>query len=257
VANGPPDWWPREPAGYFFLAHTVEKIGGALHEDWTGKEAVTIKPLPRNLKDAWPINLLQAENLLQEHRPDLKRPAVTGWNEFSDEDWKTAYELAQRLFPQAQLAINRVEAAQSEIVKRSEAGELDLKIRPVKGGPWRNFLTEWWGFESWRSYFDRCRVDPEYPNGNRPGWREDDEHWIFVTSESVERVLGQLSNNRSRPVDAPISEAISSLWPQGIPRHVRADDRDAKIKQYLVDKKYDVPNSDGALRKAVQRALKP
>jgi hypothetical protein len=40
------------------------------------------------------------------------------------------------------------------------------------------------------------------------------------------------------------------------PGHVRADARDTKIKQYLVDKKYDVPNSDGALRKAVQRALK-
>ena len=65
-----------------------------------------------------------------------------------------------------------------------------------------------------------------------------------------------LLSNRPRPVETGISDAIKSLWPRGIPRHVRADDRDAQIKQYLADKKYDVPNSDGALRRAVQRALK-
>jgi hypothetical protein len=65
-----------------------------------------------------------------------------------------------------------------------------------------------------------------------------------------------LLSNRPRPVETGISNAIESLWSRGIPRHVRAGDRDAKIKQYLVDKKYDLPNSDGALRKAVQRALK-
>jgi hypothetical protein len=77
-----------------------------------------------------------------------------------------------------------------------------------------------------------------------------------ISKKDFEAAVAAHPAGKPRPVETPISEAINSLWPQGIPRHVRADARDAKIKQYLVDNKYDVPNSDGALRRAVQRALK-
>jgi len=216
VANGPqgkrPDWWPREPAGYVFLAHAVEKIGSALHgDDWTGEEATAeeIEPLPCNLKEASPYNRRQAEELLQRHRPDLGRPAVigwNGWNEFSEDDWKIAYELEQRLRP----ALKRLQATQSEIVKRHETDELELKIRPRSGGPWRDFNKDWWNTDKWRSHFDRCRIDPEYPNGNRPSWSEDDDHWIFVTSKGLNRVETALGPKATAGAE---KRAISHLKP--------------------------------------------
>ena len=191
-----PDWWPREPAGYVFLARAVEQIGDVLHKDWTGAEVIAIEPLPRSRKEASQTNLFDAEKLLQHHRPDLKRPAVIGSNEFSQKHWKIAYDLAQSLRP----ALDRLHDTQLEIVRKNEAGELDLKTRSINGGPWRDFQTEWWGFESWRSYFDRCRIDPEYPNGNRPSWnREDNDHWIFATLRSVEKVLKRLAKDREKP----------------------------------------------------------
>jgi hypothetical protein len=203
VAN--PDWWPREPAGYVFLAHLVEKVGSALHgDDWTGEEATAeeIEPLPSSFKGASPYNRRQAEELLQRQRPDLGRPAVFGWNEFSEEDWKIACELEQRLRP----ARARLEATQSEIVKRNEADELELKIQSRSGGPWRDFNKDWWNTDKWRSHFDRCRIDPEYPNGDRPSWREDNDHWIFGTFQSVERLLNQLAG-QPQPDQKPTSDS--------------------------------------------------
>jgi len=98
-------------------------------------------------------------------------------------------------------------------------------------------------------------------------------HWIYLVRASLDRfetALGPKAtsrhedyqqkakpdSNRPRPVETGISAAFESLWSQGIPRHIRADDRDAQIKQYLVDNSYDVPNSPAALRRAVQRVLK-
>ena len=62
-------------------------------------------------------------------------------------------------------------------------------------------------------------------------------HRIYIRRASVDRFETALGHNRPRPVETGISAAIKSLWPQGIPRHVRADDRDAQNKQYLVNGK--------------------
>ena len=201
-----PDWWPRDPAGYVFLSGVVEKIGSALHgDDWTGEEATAeeIEPLPRRRKDASQANLLDAERLLQHYRPDLKRPAVIGWNKFSEKHWKIAYDLAQRLRP----ALDRLHATQSEIVKRNETDELELRIQPRNGGPWRDFNKDWWNTDKLRALFDRCRIDPDYPNG-RPSWNTDDnDHWIFATFRSVEKVLKRLAKDRKKPASNSASSA--------------------------------------------------
>ena len=206
-----PDWWPRDPFGHVFLARLVEKIGSALHgDDWTGEEATTeeIEPLSSSLKEASPYNRRQAEELLQRHRPDLARPAVIGgWNEFSEEDWKIACELDQRLRP----ALKRLQAVQSEIVKRNEAGKLELRIQSRNSGPWRDFNKDWWNTDKWRLHFSRCRIDPDYPNGDRPSWREDNDHWIFATSQSVERLLNQFAGKRSQPDQKPASDAVKPI----------------------------------------------
>jgi hypothetical protein len=198
-----PDWWPRDPAGYIFLSRVVEKFGNALHKDWTGAEAIVIDPLPRSRKDASQTNLIDAERLLQHYRPDLKRPAVIGSNKFSEKHWKIAYGLARRLRP----ASERLRASQSELVRKNESGELDLKIRSRNGGPWRDFQTDWWGIQNWRSLIDRCCIDPDYPNGDRPSWREDNDHWIFATSQSVERSLDQLVGPDQKPTSDVVGPA--------------------------------------------------
>jgi hypothetical protein len=190
-----PDWWPRDPFGYVFLARLVEKLGAALHSDWTGTEATTedIDPLPRNLKDALFIDRQRADILLNRYRSDLKRPDFIigrGVHEFSDEHWKIAHDEAQRLHEQGRAPLHRLQATQSEIVKRNEAGNLELRIQSRNGGPWRDFQRDWWNKDKWRLHFDRCRIDPEYPNGDRPSWmRDDNDHWIFATLQSFETLL--------------------------------------------------------------------
>jgi hypothetical protein len=206
VAKSPqgkePDWWPRDPHGYIFLARLVEKIGAALHSDWTGEEATTkeIYPLPHSLKDATYFDRQAADILLTQPRSDLwiiDFLAGHGDREFSDKDWKTACRLAQNLHDQRRPALDRLQVTQSEIIRKNEAGELELKIQSTNSDPWQNFQTDWWNTENWKSRFDRCRIDPEYPNNDRPSWsKKNNDHWIFATSESVERVLKQSPGKR-------------------------------------------------------------
>jgi hypothetical protein len=198
VAKSPqgkePDWWPRDPFGYVFLARVVEKLGAALHDDWTGTEveAITddIDPLPQDLKDATPFNKRQADDLLRHYRPDLSRSFVPGgWREFSEKDWKIASDL---LCDHVAPALRRLHKTLSEIVKRNESGELELRIQSRNAGPWRDFNKHWWNTDQWRSHFVRCRIDPDYPKGDRPSWmRGDNDHWIFATLQSVGEVLKQ------------------------------------------------------------------
>lgn len=138
-----PDRWPRDPHGYILLARLVEKIGAAMHSDYTGEEATTkeIDLLPRSLKDATSFHRQMADILLTQRRSDLWIIDFLngrGDREFSDEDWKAACKLAQNLHDQRRPALDRLQATQSEIVKRNEAGDLDLKIRSRTGGPWRD-----------------------------------------------------------------------------------------------------------------------
>jgi hypothetical protein len=242
VANDPqgkrPDWWPREPAGYVFLAHAVEKIGAALHEDWTGEEAATkdIDLLPHNLKAATYLDRQQADILLSDFRPDLcllDFLAGQGSREFSEEDWKTARERAQHLHNQRRPALDRLKATQSEIVKRNETGELELRIHPRSGGPWRDFQRDWWNTDKWRSHFDRGLIDPDYPNG-RPSWnREDNDHWIFTTSQSIESVKKLLTR-------------VSGKDPSGKPAS------NADLTNFM--EKYEGARTEGALAEAMKNA---
>jgi hypothetical protein len=53
-----------------------------------------------------------------------------------------------------------------------------------------------------------------------------------------------------------IREAITMLWPSGIPRGLKAKDRDNQILNWLKSKGYSFPG-DNSLPRQVQRALKP
>jgi hypothetical protein len=60
---------------------------------------------------------------------------------------------------------------------------------------------------------------------------------------------------KARPIDRGIREAISELWPDGIPS-LTAKDRDQKILEWLKARGYSIPQGKG-LPRAVQRAMKP
>jgi hypothetical protein len=209
-----PDWWPRDPFDYMFLGRVVEKIGAAMHSDWTGKETSTkdIEPLPDSPKDATYFDQKKADILLSQFRADLGNLdflAGRDARKFSDKDWKTAVDRAQRLFEQRQPALFRLHATQSEIVRRNKARELELKITK-NDGLWCNFQADWWSISRWRSHFDCCRINPEYPNGDRPSWKEDNDHWIFATLQSVESVeslLKRLAQKKSQSHGKPASDA--------------------------------------------------
>jgi hypothetical protein len=195
-----PDWWPRDPYGYVLLARALEKIGAAMHDQWTGTESTTdyIMPLPDDRASLW--DRQRADILLHKHRPDLGRPDFVigaAVHEFTDEHWKIARELAQRLHDKGRPALHRLHTAQTEIIRRNEAGELILKIQARNSGRWQEFQTHWWNTDKWRSRFDQCRVDPEYPNGDRPSWKDDNDHWIFVTLQSLESALKQFAGKHS------------------------------------------------------------
>jgi hypothetical protein len=210
-----PEWWPRDPPGYVFLGRVLEKIGAGMHEDWAGTEATTdfVLPLPADRTSYW--DRQRADILLSIHRPDLGRPTFnigTGTHEFTDEHWQIACDLAQRLHEEGLPGLTRLQAAQAETIRQSIANELILEIRPISGGPWRTFQTDWWNVDEPEKLFRRCRIDPEYPFGSRPSWKEDNDHWIFATENSLARVLKRSELKLKWAPDSMIIEAIADVY---------------------------------------------
>jgi hypothetical protein len=235
-----PEWWPRDHPGYVFLARVLEKIGAAMHEGWTGTEATTdyVQPLPADRTSFW--DRQRADILLSIHRPDLARPTFVigaATHEFTDEHWQIARELAQRLHDEGLPALTRLRAAQDKIIRLSIANELVLQIRPISGGPWKAFQADWWNVDDPGKLFRRCRIDPHYPFSDQPSWRENSDHWIFATQDSLARVLKH-------------SEPKLKLAPESTIRGAITDVSDA------ADKEKTKPPNINELPAKVQRRLK-
>ena len=64
------------------------------------------------------------------------------------------------------------------------------------------------------------------------------------------------SKSHDDPGFGGIHEAIAALWPSGIPKGLKAKDRDKRIADWLKQDGRSVPSGSG-LARAVQRALKP
>jgi hypothetical protein len=184
-----PDWWPRDPHGFVFLARALEKIGAARIDGWDGTETTTdyVSPLPTDRSSYW--DRQRADILLSEHRPDLGRPAIVigaGLHELTDEHWLIARELAQRLHDEGLPRLKRLQAAQDEVVKQSTTDQLILRIRLISGGPWSDFQKEWWNMHRPEERFRRCRIDPDAPFSDR---LSENDHWIFATQDSLDEML--------------------------------------------------------------------
>jgi hypothetical protein len=64
------------------------------------------------------------------------------------------------------------------------------------------------------------------------------------------------SKSHEGPVSEGIREAIAALWPSGMPKGLRAKDRNNRIADWLKQNGRSVP-FDSGLARAIQRALKP
>jgi hypothetical protein len=107
----------------------------------------------------------------------------------------------------------------------------DGSVRFDRNGPWR-------GFEVIRENVRRI-WRPEPPNDRQPK----------VMAHPTARV-------QARPIKNGILEAISALWPDGIPAGLKAKERNNKILEHLCAQGHSVPEGSG-LARAVQRAMKP
>jgi hypothetical protein len=96
-------------------------------------------------------------------------------------------------------SLERLHAVQSKIVEWNEAGEIKLEIHSRRGGPWRDFDRDWWKIDGWRSHFYSYRIDPDYPNHDRPSWRDDNDHWIFATLQGINAILKKDKHPGGRP----------------------------------------------------------
>jgi hypothetical protein len=208
-------WWPRDPPGYVFLGRVLEKIGAAMHEDWTGTEATTdyVQPLPADRTSYW--DRQRADILLSIHRPDLGRPTFVigaATHQFTDEHWQIACELAQRLHDEGLPALTRLRTAQDKIIRLSIANELVLQIRPISGGPWKSFHPDWWNVDDPWKLFRRCRIDPDFPFSDRPSWRENNDHWIFATEDSLARVQKRSEPKLKSAPESMIRRVITDVY---------------------------------------------
>jgi hypothetical protein len=62
------------------------------------------------------------------------------------------------------------------------------------------------------------------------------------------------TKKQARPIDDGIRAAIAAIWPNGIPRGLKAKDRNNKIEAWLQANGCSVPASPQAFSRAVQRA---
>ena len=62
--------------------------------------------------------------------------------------------------------------------------------------------------------------------------------------------------SKAKPITHVIGEAINELWRNRIPEGLRPKERNNQIFEWLKRKGKSVPNSDAALARAVQRAIK-
>lgn len=84
---------------------------------------------------------------------------------------------------------------------------------------------------------------------------EEDWQPFEIRREDVFRTWPTVQYHKQAPIREGISEAKEALWPNGIPKGLKAKERDNRVGQWLETKGYSVPSGNG-LSRAVQRVIK-
>jgi hypothetical protein len=159
-------WWPDDIFDLIFLPRFVEKIGSRAFADWTGTEAMVEQQLAL-----------------------LPIPGSDSCRRMSAADLLFAEHLCNEAPP----ALHRLRSVRNGIIRQSYVGELTLKIRPILGGPLKDFQSIWWNIDRPHERFRSCIIDPEYPFGGRPSWMGNNDFWIFAPDEGIDQIVARLA----------------------------------------------------------------
>jgi hypothetical protein len=214
IKSTEPTWWPDDPYGLIFLPRFVDKVGSRVFaESWTGTEmAIEEFNLLPKLADATMRDRRRADDLLNIHRRDLERLGDVAFARFQDkpEHWLIAQQLAEREYKEAAPALSgRLRYVRAEIIRRSRAGELSLKICHVLGGPPRGFLPEWWDRPKQESLFYRGIIDPDDPFGRQLNQKKGNDHYIYAAPrEALDQIViaspDDTRSQEAKPQPAPV-----------------------------------------------------
>jgi hypothetical protein len=189
--------WPKDTAGWSFLARAHNQIGNALFDDWTGKEPIEMQPplLDYRISDQhWQKTYAHA--LLKKYRKDLKRKPLKFLSRgyivpaFTQRQWDAAKELARKLHNEGKPAQERLHSVRNEIAVQCESAVLRSGSRAIDGGAIEAMPPEYWNGERLTPRFERCQINLKEPFGL--GTVAKEFRWIFIATDSLESFLKAL-----------------------------------------------------------------
>lgn len=197
--------WPRDSSTHVFLAGAIDAIGKAMYgQEWRGSLDVGLQLEPAlplwDMDGSFP-ETFRAHALLAKHRPELGRKpfkgAVHGVKELSGEEWQAAREVVKQLNKDKLAGVKRFGTVRQTIIRHAEAGTLHTASRPIPGGQYTPIPAWWWNSENLHPRFEMCQINPQDPFGN--GFAGQGYCWIFVTRESLERLIAGLKDHQPNP----------------------------------------------------------
>jgi hypothetical protein len=133
------------------------------------------------------------------------------------EDKWTGSEPATKLFPTEKETalpfLQRFNAVQKTIVTECEAGTLIAAYRAEATGNMCVIPRQWWNTDQWGPRFHMCQINPNKPISI--GFAGDDYCWIFLSQDSLERLLRRLSSELNSRHDPACREPDKFVerWP--------------------------------------------
>jgi hypothetical protein len=146
-----------------------------------------------------------------------------------------------------------VELLRTAIIHRAVGATLaDMKKPPIGSSPLSVKSDSVPRVEMWRMATIRVDGTVLFSNSESP-------RSFQVLRKSVFREWPKSTSARrsgASRASTVINEAISELWPSGLPTGLKAKERDKKIREWLGNNGHSIPSGEHGLQKAVQRAMK-
>jgi len=211
--------WPRDSAGFIFLARALHLLGRAMFPDeWTGDETKIelYQSLPDTMPHASSGSAYFAHSLLMKHRPDLNRetlrwagdrvrgfPSLPPPVSFSKDEWTIVLSIVKENHDTHRPALIRLYQVKNRIIELAETDRFVTAIRPIQGGNFRTIPSDWWNTERADCRFDFCQMNPRKPFGI--GSAGDDYQWIYVKGDHLLGAIQQIVEAAGPPsVPAPV-----------------------------------------------------
>jgi hypothetical protein len=205
--------WPRDGAGFIFLARALHLLGRAMFPDeWTGDETKIelYQSLPDTMPHASSGRAYFAHSLLMKHRPDLNRETLRWAGDrargfstvpppvsFSKDEWAIALSIVKENHDTHRPAILRLYQVKSRIIELAESDKLITAVRPLAGGNPTMIPSSWWNTERADCRFDFCQMNPKKPFG--VGSAGDDYQWIYVKEDHLLGAIHQIVEAANAP----------------------------------------------------------